>query len=379
MFLWLFVSLLSTLADAQKQIKIPHNGGGPGKLRMMHVSDVHYHGGVDPANDKCDDLFPPWTNFPCSAKNSTDLMRSIIKVEQPDMIIHTGDVIDGDGKSAVKGMNDVYGVSQEAGLPWAASLGNHDEESTLTRQEVMQYISGMDLTDSEMGPVPNSYGNFYVNVLGYEDQPVARLVFFDSRFDMVNVSINEKQIEWFRSLSSLPKVPTLAFYHMPLPEYQTAIDANVTISGGYHEHICADKPTTSVFPALKEGSVIAGFCGHDHTNDFCAEWQGIQLCYEGSPGYGAYGNANLPYFRRARITELVLDGDALGEVRSWKRVDAGGSVAGPIVDEETLWSAKSRPDFTHRRHIADDTCKELASRASKYQQLKEGLHDIVAV
>jgi len=305
-------------------------------------------------------------------------LRSFVKVEQPDMMVHTGDVIDGDGKSAVKGMSDVYGVSQEAGLPWAASLGNHDEESTLTRQEVMEYIAGMELTESEMGPVQGSYGNFYVDILGHTDKPVARLVFFDSRYDMVNVSINEGQIEWFRSLSSLPKVPTLVFYHIPLPEYQAAIDANVTISGGYHEHICTDKPTTSVFPALKEGSVVAGFCGHDHTNDFCAEWQGIQLCYEGSPGFGAYGNAKLPYYRRARVTELTLDGSgtSLAEVRSWKRLDAGGSVAGATVDDEVLWAAKGKPDFSHRKAVAGDVCKGFKTAAGTYQQLHEQQKDV---
>ena len=63
-------------------------------------------------------------------------------------------------------MNELYGVSIAAGKPFAASLGNHDEENNLTRAEVINYITqlpGGSLT--EMGPVPASPGNFYVDVV----------------------------------------------------------------------------------------------------------------------------------------------------------------------------------------------------------------------
>jgi len=101
---------------------------------------------------------------------------------------------------------------------------------------------------------------------------------------------------------------------------------------------------------LKAGGVVGGFCGHDHTNDFCAEWQGVQLCYAGSPGFGAYGSCTVAtcYQRRVRVTELALtpDRSALATIRSWKRLDGGGSVAGPAIDDELLWAGESlvRPD-----------------------------------
>ena len=91
------------------------------------------------------------------------------------------------------------------------------------------------------------------------------------------------------------------------------------MSGEMREPVCSDGPNPRVFPVLKEGGVIAGFCGydplkrlsefgavdwpvilvevrvgHDHTNDFCAAWQGVQLCYEGSPGFTAYGRCLFP-------------------------------------------------------------------------------------
>lgn len=120
-------------------------------------------------------------------------------------------------------------------------------------------------------------------------------MFFDSRVDYVTESINDTQLAWFSNLTKfLPAVPTLAFYHIPLVFYQTAITAKANISGGYHEKVSSYGHNPNIFPALKAGNVVAGFCGHDHTNDFCVRWKGVELCYEGSPGFNAYGNAGIP-------------------------------------------------------------------------------------
>ena len=35
------------------------------------------------------------------------------------------------------------------------------------------------------------------------------------------------------------------------------------MSGEMREPVCSDGPNPRVFPALKEGGVVAGFCGHD--------------------------------------------------------------------------------------------------------------------
>ena len=45
--------------------------------------------------------------------------------------------------------------------------------------------------------------------------------------------------------------------------------------------------------------VKAVFLGHDHTNDFCGNLEGIWFCYGGGFGYHGYGRAGLP--RRARV------------------------------------------------------------------------------
>ena len=130
---------------------------------------------------------------------------------------------------------------------------------------------------------------------------------------------------------------------------------------GWRESITSEIPSPTVFGAMQRLSVVAGFCGHDHANDFCAEYGGVQLCYTGSAGYTAYGQCfpdnvetvDVPSSghclrRRVRVTELTVStepegGDAprLREVRSWLRLDGGGSVAAADrTDERLLWRAE---------------------------------------
>jgi hypothetical protein len=40
----------------------------------------------------------------------------------------------------------------DSGLPWAAVLGNHDQESTMTREELMSFISLMDYSVTQTNP-----------------------------------------------------------------------------------------------------------------------------------------------------------------------------------------------------------------------------------
>ena len=323
---------------AQHRITVPLNGA----LRIVHVSDVHYH----PEQMTCSDV--P-RGAPCTHKNTTQFLQSVLEKEQPDLVAFTGDIIDGSSTLPKGAMDDIYGVAIASNVPWAASLGNHDEEASLSRDEVLSYVASLEGTLTQHGPVANSPGNFYVDVQTNATEVVARLVFFDSRLDGgAEHMINDAQLAWFEQLTlQLPAVPTLAFYHVPLRQYQDAIDASVPISGQMREPICNDLPNLDIFPTLKRGGVVAGFCGHDHANDFCAAWEGVQLCYEGSPGFTAYGKcddaAATCYKRRVRVTELQLDRATaanLESIRSWKRVDAGGSVAAETrLDDELLWSA----------------------------------------
>ena len=45
---------------------------------------------------------------------------------------------------------------------------------------------------------------------------------------------------------------------------------------------------SGLFDAMKRNGTEAIFCGHDHCNDFCAEYEGVYLVYNQTGGYNCY-------------------------------------------------------------------------------------------
>ena len=145
--------------------------------------------------------------------------------------------------------------------------------------------------------------NFYLQIYGNGEQkgvPMFRTWHFDS--DTKNASINTQQVEWYTAAeSTLPSsVNSMAFFHVPTKEYLTALfHKDSQLCGGIMEHPSFSKSDSNIIDAFSS-SIKATFSGHDHTNDYCVymprdddgEREGIQLCYEGSPGYQGYGKCN---------------------------------------------------------------------------------------
>ncbi|GMY09142.1 probable inactive purple acid phosphatase 29 isoform X4 [Fagus crenata] len=174
----------------------------------------------------------------------------------------------------------------------AAILGNHDQESILSREGVMKHIVGLKNTVSQVNPVGkiiegsvahviDGFGNYNLEVGGVEGS------------GFVNKSIlNLLLPPWFppsmamKEYAAKPEAqkgpaPGLAYFHIPLPEFASFDSSNFT------------------------GDVKAVFTGHDHLNDFCGELTGIQLCFAGGFGYHAYGKAG--WARKARVVAVNLE------------------------------------------------------------------------
>ena len=120
----------------------------------------------------------------------------------------------------------------ESGIPWAAVLGNHDQESTLNREELMSLISLMDYSVSQLNPLVNNlsdhreslllngidgFGNYNLSVHGpYGSQlpnhSILNLLFLDSG-DRVTVEgrktygwIRKSQLDWLQGFSQAKQV-----------------------------------------------------------------------------------------------------------------------------------------------------------------------------
>ena len=145
----------------------------------------------------------------------------------------SGDNIDFDSTNATKSMDDAFAPVIEAKIPWAAILGNHDHESSLSRQDVMSYLTKMDYSlskildpsmESLLGKAPsqtpievNGVGNYYLQVFGpagsdFENSSALNLYFLDtgeySKFAHVDGYdwIRANQLLWYQLLAAKLRV-----------------------------------------------------------------------------------------------------------------------------------------------------------------------------
>ncbi|AED97710.1 unnamed protein product [Arabidopsis thaliana] len=336
-----------------------------GEFKILQVADMHFANG---AKTQCQNVLPSQRAH-CSDLNTTIFMSRVIAAEKPDLIVFTGDNIFGfDVKDALKSINAAFAPAIASKIPWVAILGNHDQESTFTRQQVMNHIVKLPNTLSQVNPPEaahyiDGFGNYNLQIHGAADsklqnKSVLNLYFLDSG-DYSSVPymegydwIKTSQQFWFdrtskrlkREYNAKPNpqegiAPGLAYFHIPLPEFLSFDSKNAT-KGVRQEGTSAASTNSGFFTTLiARGDVKSVFVGHDHVNDFCGELKGLNLCYGGGFGYHAYGKAG--WERRARVVVVDLNKKRKGKwgavksIKTWKRLDDKHL---SVIDSQVLWN-----------------------------------------
>jgi hypothetical protein len=141
----------------------------------------------------------------------------------------------------------------------------------------------------------SGYGNYTIEVKGKDGKQTRSVLYFmDSHAYSTLKGIggygwmNFDQVEWYRSLSDRyakanggAPMPSLAFFHIPLPEY-TAVDAGKGFPsvGAKLETVCCPAINTGLCAAmLEKGDMMGVFVGHDHVNDYIFNYYGVALAY----------------------------------------------------------------------------------------------------
>ncbi|KAM3698784.1 hypothetical protein ACB098_06G213200 [Castanea mollissima] len=357
---------ICSLAEKKKPLRF----GKGGSFKILQVADMHY---ADGKTTPCENVFPEQMAT-CSDLNTTFFLERMIHAEKPDLIVFTGDnIYASDSTDAAKSLDAAFAPAISSNIPWAAVLGNHDQESALSREGVMKHIVKLNNTLSLVNPVEarviDGFGNYNLEVGGvegssFENKSVLNLYFLDSG-DYSTVPsmipgygwIKPSQQFWFertskrlqRAYTAKPEAqkepaPGLAYFHIPLPELKSLDKTNFTgvkQEGGIG--ISSASVNSGFFTTMvSAGDVKAVFNGHDHLNDFCGKLTGIQLCYAGGFGYHAYGLAG--WARRARVVEVNLKKmekggwGAVNSIKTWKRLDDQHLTA---IDSQVLWSKSS--------------------------------------
>lgn len=281
-----------------------------GKFKIVQFTDVHYiH------------------NNPKSAI-SIERINEVLDAEKPDLVLFTGDIIY--GKPAEEGMRTILNLAAKRKIPFGMTFGNHDNEQGLTRTELFDIIKTIpyNLTDSVAGvsgasnyilPIKSSDGDKDATILYCMDSHSYSQIKGIGGYDYIKFD----QIQWYRENSAKytkqnggTPIPSLAFFHIALPEYnQAASDETAILVGTRKEKACAPQLNSGLFSSMKEMGDIKGvFVGHDHDDDYVVYWKGILLAY------GRYTGGDTVYNNLSNGARVIEMTEGENGFKTWIRL-----------------------------------------------------------
>lgn len=290
---------------AQKQLAFKD-----GKFKIVQFTDIHW----DQKSPKC--------------AQTVATIQSVLKAENPDVAMLTGDVVT--ANPGLEGWKSVIGIFEEAKIPFTVMMGNHDAE-IVPKDEIYGMLSKSPYFIGEKGPDDiQGAGNYVVPVYGSDGKKPAALLYCIDSNDYPTLKdygtydwIHFNQIDWYREQSMRytkenggKPLPALAFFHIPLLEYNEIVGAETTL-GQKEEGVASPNINTGFFASLVEmKDVMATFAGHDHDNDYIGMLYNVGLAFGRVSGWDAYGD----FERGGRIIELR---EGKFEFDSWIRTPSG--------------------------------------------------------
>ena len=260
-----------------------------------------------------------------------DLTKKIIDFENPDLVVITGDLIFEDSINDL--LSKLATIFAEKKVHWVIVYGNHDDEFGLSRKKLTQILRSFPYNLNSSTSGINGESNFIIPISGRKNKHEALLYFFDSngkiqlkdsimgKYDWIDFS----QIEWYRSQSVIytkknkgNPIPSLAFFHIPLPEYKEFFGKDsVYCIGSRKEFPCSPSVNSGLFTSMLERNDIMGvFVGHDHVNDYIGYLKGIALAY------GRFSGSKNVYGVSAGARVIVLK-EGKHEFETWIRLKGG--------------------------------------------------------
>ena len=226
------------------------------------------------------------------------IMKAAIRKSEPDLIVITGDVFsNGCGEKDVKILCDFM---ERVGIPWAVTLGNHDDETPYSMEELSEILENSKGSLFKRGDLSDRYGNYYY-YLHFPDGKTQQLIFMDTRiagFSEESVDFYENTVLDSARFDGESTTKNLLFYHTPLPELLDAvntykIDSSIG-SGKLGEPPCIQGTSVNFFDKVLElNRTQAMIYGHDHYNNAIINYQGVDFCYGTKTGTASGHNFKL--------------------------------------------------------------------------------------
>jgi len=161
-----------------------------GRFKILQVADLHY---AIAYTDCRDSLLSPCKD---SDNLTTTLLGHILDEEKPDMVVFTGDQLNGQGTTwDTKSVFAKFAVAAtERQIPWAAVFGNHDDEDGALKDEQVKMLQALPYSLVESGPKDvHGVGNYVLKIKSADPSKthLLTLYFLDSG------SYSKGYLDWF--------------------------------------------------------------------------------------------------------------------------------------------------------------------------------------
>lgn len=287
-----------------------------GKFKILQLADTHIIAGDE------------------RSERALQNVKAVLEAEKPDFIIHTGDMIF--GSPATESARLLLQILSDSGIPFAVTLGNHDSDFDLSRADIYEFVCsfrGNVNAPADLGI--SGFSNGILTLSGPNGLERVLYLFDSGNRDYLSGIkswgyVHADQIEWYRRASNYftsshggEPVSSIAFMHIPVPEYQLGLHDSKKkaryLRGNLGEEPASPVFNSGLYVAMREqGDVKAMVAGHDHNNDFVMLWQGFYFIYGRYSGCDTVYNDLKP--NGARVFEFT-QGDP--GFKTWIRLSDG--------------------------------------------------------
>ena len=284
-----------------------------GLFKIVQITDLHYKLGVK------------------ASEQGLACVREMVQTEKPDLVVVTGDIIY--SAPADSTLSVVLKTFAQLGVPFCMTFGNHDYDF---KTPAVALYNQMQKTPNCVMPVLQGKNTDYsLPILSSNGKRTAAVLYcIDTHKKPARGGIggyqwiSHNQITWYRQRSMVYKqknggkpVPSLAFLHIPLPEFNYATaNTQCPMYGSRLERAYSPSINSGMFASIKEmGDIMGVFCGHDHDNDYAVSYFNVLLAH------GRFSGGNTEYNHLTRGARVIVLKEGKREFDTWIR-EVGGNV-----------------------------------------------------